>query len=188
MLKGEINQKLKWYFKLFDQDGNGKIDREELETIFSVTVTPETRLHRVQLWHQVQIHVRKRFLTLTQTYFFTRLWLWFKLFILQVVWLSKGVLHLRTQEYCSWQTFWTDHIEKLGFYIFAINSANAPNLNENWLNILLNDLSCKSAFPPPCSQLPSSDFTVIYCVISQAVLWVCMQNSNPFEFNSNFFL
>lgn len=40
MLKGEINQKLKWYFKLFDQDGNGKIDREELETIFSVTVAP----------------------------------------------------------------------------------------------------------------------------------------------------
>lgn len=38
MLKGEINQKLKWYFKLFDQDGNGKIDREELETIFSVTM------------------------------------------------------------------------------------------------------------------------------------------------------
>ncbi|KAF3840485.1 hypothetical protein F7725_006347 [Dissostichus mawsoni] len=27
MLKGEINQKLKWYFKLFDQDGNGKIDK-----------------------------------------------------------------------------------------------------------------------------------------------------------------
>lgn len=38
MLKGEINQKLKWYFKLFDQDGNGKIDKEELETIFSVMV------------------------------------------------------------------------------------------------------------------------------------------------------
>ncbi|KAM4620676.1 LOW QUALITY PROTEIN: stromal interaction molecule 1b [Polymixia lowei] len=35
MLKGEINQKLKWYFKLFDQDGNGKIDKDELETIFS---------------------------------------------------------------------------------------------------------------------------------------------------------
>ncbi|XP_062328288.1 guanylyl cyclase-activating protein 1-like [Osmerus eperlanus] len=34
MLKGEINQKLKWYFKLFDQDGNGKIDKDELETIF----------------------------------------------------------------------------------------------------------------------------------------------------------
>lgn len=40
LLKGEINQKLKWYFKLFDQDGNGKIDREELETIFSVTIAP----------------------------------------------------------------------------------------------------------------------------------------------------
>uniref|UniRef100_A0A3B5KVS6 Guanylate cyclase activator 1C n=1 Tax=Takifugu rubripes TaxID=31033 RepID=A0A3B5KVS6_TAKRU len=34
LLKGEINQKLKWYFKLFDQDGNGKIDKDELETIF----------------------------------------------------------------------------------------------------------------------------------------------------------
>ena len=45
MLKGEINQKLKWYFKLFDQDGNGKIDRDELETIFSVTIT-QTDDHR----------------------------------------------------------------------------------------------------------------------------------------------
>ncbi len=36
LLKGEINQKLKWYFKLFDQDGNGKIDRDEMETIFKV--------------------------------------------------------------------------------------------------------------------------------------------------------
>uniref|UniRef100_A0A673WBY8 Guanylate cyclase activator 1C n=1 Tax=Salmo trutta TaxID=8032 RepID=A0A673WBY8_SALTR len=34
MLKGEINQKLKWYFKLFDQDGNGKIDQDEMGTIF----------------------------------------------------------------------------------------------------------------------------------------------------------
>uniref|UniRef100_A0A4W5MQ54 Guanylate cyclase activator 1d n=1 Tax=Hucho hucho TaxID=62062 RepID=A0A4W5MQ54_9TELE len=49
MLKGEINQKLKWYFKLFDQDGNGKIDKDELETIFTAIqditrnqdVTPE---------------------------------------------------------------------------------------------------------------------------------------------------
>lgn len=36
LLKGEINQKLKWYFKLFDQDGNGKIDKDEMETIFKV--------------------------------------------------------------------------------------------------------------------------------------------------------
>ncbi|XP_026172403.1 guanylyl cyclase-activating protein 3 [Mastacembelus armatus] len=49
LLKGEVNQKLKWYFKLFDQDGNGKIDKEELETIFkaiqditrSYTIPPE---------------------------------------------------------------------------------------------------------------------------------------------------
>ena len=38
LLKGEINQKLKWYFKLFDQDGNGKIDKDEMETIFKVCV------------------------------------------------------------------------------------------------------------------------------------------------------
>ncbi|MCJ8740815.1 hypothetical protein PDJAM_G00063420 [Pangasius djambal] len=36
MLKGEINQELKWYFKLFDQDGNGKIGKQELETMFTV--------------------------------------------------------------------------------------------------------------------------------------------------------
>ncbi|KAI9522777.1 hypothetical protein NQZ68_033113 [Dissostichus eleginoides] len=40
MLKGEINQKLKWYFKLFDQDGNGKIDKDELETIFTFECRP----------------------------------------------------------------------------------------------------------------------------------------------------
>lgn len=39
LLKGEINQKLKWYFKLFDQDGNGKIDKDELETIFTVMLS-----------------------------------------------------------------------------------------------------------------------------------------------------
>ncbi|XP_035290804.1 guanylate cyclase activator 1d [Anguilla anguilla] len=44
MLKGEINQKLKWYFKLFDQDGNGKIDKEELETIFTA-IQDITRVH-----------------------------------------------------------------------------------------------------------------------------------------------
>lgn len=45
MLKGEINQKLKWYFKLFDQDGNGKIYKEELETIFTVCWKKKTTLH-----------------------------------------------------------------------------------------------------------------------------------------------
>lgn len=54
MLKGEINQKLKWYFKLFDQDGNGKIDKEELETIFSVINASKTQ-HQLKY----QSHVRK---------------------------------------------------------------------------------------------------------------------------------
>lgn len=51
MLKGEINQKLKWYFKLFDQDGNGKIDKEELETIFSVI----SILNKCYLWHFINL-------------------------------------------------------------------------------------------------------------------------------------
>ncbi|XP_073680568.1 guanylate cyclase activator 1d [Garra rufa] len=46
MLKGEINQKLKWYFKLFDQDGNGKIDKDELETIFTA-IQDITRNHDI---------------------------------------------------------------------------------------------------------------------------------------------
>ncbi|KPP67228.1 guanylyl cyclase-activating protein 1-like [Scleropages formosus] len=46
LLKGEINQKLKWYFKLFDQDGNGKIDKDELETIFTA-IQDITRKHDV---------------------------------------------------------------------------------------------------------------------------------------------
>lgn len=56
LLKGEINQKLKWYFKLFDQDGNGKIDRDELETIFSVATpaswfTAEFHTQIYIVWH-----------------------------------------------------------------------------------------------------------------------------------------
>jgi hypothetical protein len=37
VLKGKVEQKLRWYFKLYDVDGNGCIDREELLTIIRVT-------------------------------------------------------------------------------------------------------------------------------------------------------
>ncbi|XP_006860520.1 PREDICTED: guanylyl cyclase-activating protein 1 [Chrysochloris asiatica] len=33
VLKGKVEQKLRWYFKLYDADGNGCIDRDELLTI-----------------------------------------------------------------------------------------------------------------------------------------------------------
>lgn len=37
VLKGKVDQKLRWYFKLYDVDGNGCIDRDELLTIIRVT-------------------------------------------------------------------------------------------------------------------------------------------------------
>lgn len=37
VLKGKVEHKLRWYFKLYDVDGNGRIDRDELLTIIRVT-------------------------------------------------------------------------------------------------------------------------------------------------------
>ncbi|XP_043851556.1 guanylyl cyclase-activating protein 3 [Dromiciops gliroides] len=34
VIQGKMDQKLKWYFKLYDADGNGSIDRKELLNIF----------------------------------------------------------------------------------------------------------------------------------------------------------
>lgn len=36
VLKGGVQQKLRWYFKLYDMDGSGCIDRDELLLIIKV--------------------------------------------------------------------------------------------------------------------------------------------------------
>lgn len=38
VLKGGVEQKLRWYFKLYDVDGSGCIDRDELLQIIKVGV------------------------------------------------------------------------------------------------------------------------------------------------------
>lgn len=52
VLKGKVDQKLRWYFKLYDVDGNGCIDRAELLNIIKVSglsfSIPATDGHWVQ--------------------------------------------------------------------------------------------------------------------------------------------
>lgn len=38
VLRGKMEQKLRWYFKLYDVDGNGCIDRHELLNIIKVSL------------------------------------------------------------------------------------------------------------------------------------------------------
>ncbi|CAH2221357.1 guanylyl cyclase-activating 3 [Pelobates cultripes] len=50
VLRGKIDQKLKWYFKLYDADGNGSIDRKELLSIITVSIKNSHFLGEVFFW------------------------------------------------------------------------------------------------------------------------------------------
>lgn len=47
VMRGKMEHKLRWYFKLYDVDGNGCIDRHELLNIIKVRErhTPAAALH-----------------------------------------------------------------------------------------------------------------------------------------------
>lgn len=47
VLKGKVEQKLRWYFKLYDVDGNGCIDRAELLTIIRVSAAANSWVDEV---------------------------------------------------------------------------------------------------------------------------------------------
>lgn len=40
VMRGKMEHKLRWYFKLYDVDGNGCIDRHELLNIIKVCSSP----------------------------------------------------------------------------------------------------------------------------------------------------
>ncbi|XP_022358385.1 guanylyl cyclase-activating protein 3 [Enhydra lutris kenyoni] len=62
VIRGKMEQKLKWYFKLYDADGNGSIDKKELLNIFMAvqalngqqTLTPEEFTDLV--FHKIDIN------------------------------------------------------------------------------------------------------------------------------------
>lgn len=43
VLRGRLEDKLKWSFKVFDNDDNGRLDRHELRIIIRVRVWAEVR-------------------------------------------------------------------------------------------------------------------------------------------------
>lgn len=44
VMRGKMEHKLRWYFKLYDVDGNGCIDRHELLNIIKVSSPPSSLL------------------------------------------------------------------------------------------------------------------------------------------------
>ncbi|KAF5923937.1 hypothetical protein HPG69_010366 [Diceros bicornis minor] len=62
VVRGKVEQKLKWYFKLYDADGNGSIDRKELLNIFMAvqalngqqTLSPEEFTNLV--FHKIDVN------------------------------------------------------------------------------------------------------------------------------------
>nr|XP_035976440.1 guanylyl cyclase-activating protein 3 isoform X2 [Halichoerus grypus] len=62
VIRGKMEQKLKWYFKLYDADGNGSIDKKELLNIFMLvqalsgqrTLRPEEFTNLV--FHEIDIN------------------------------------------------------------------------------------------------------------------------------------
>uniref|UniRef100_A0A673UR79 Guanylate cyclase activator 1C n=1 Tax=Suricata suricatta TaxID=37032 RepID=A0A673UR79_SURSU len=62
VIRGKMEQKLKWYFKLYDADGNGSIDKQELLNIFMAvqalngqqTLSPEEFTNLV--FHKIDIN------------------------------------------------------------------------------------------------------------------------------------
>ncbi|KAF6118934.1 guanylate cyclase activator 1C [Phyllostomus discolor] len=62
VVRGKMEQKLKWYFKLYDADGNGSIDKKELLNMFTTiqalngqqTLSPEEFTSLV--FHKIDIN------------------------------------------------------------------------------------------------------------------------------------
>uniref|UniRef100_A0A671EN85 Guanylate cyclase activator 1C n=1 Tax=Rhinolophus ferrumequinum TaxID=59479 RepID=A0A671EN85_RHIFE len=77
VVRGKMDQKLKWYFKLYDADGNGSIDKKELLNIFMTvqnlngqqTLSPEEFTNLV--FHNIDINHDGKAATLLGLTFFS---------------------------------------------------------------------------------------------------------------------
>ncbi|XP_046513844.1 guanylyl cyclase-activating protein 3 [Equus quagga] len=88
VVRGKVEQKLKWYFKLYDADGNGSIDRKELLNIFMAvqalngqqTLSPEefTNLvfHKIDVNNDGEAAALLCLIFLTKRIVFKRIYQW----------------------------------------------------------------------------------------------------------------